>query len=681
MRWAKAAFCTLALSSAAIPGLAAAAPARAPAGGPPLVLASQTPWVTPTAPWFTLALVVRDAAVPAADLHVSVTIYNRIDDFPQFQQAAGATPDKSVLLRVPDLPVSVTPAGDAASTCVTVLPDSSVTAPTPAAGSTGACPASGPTVLLGCEPDTAVCGDVYPVSVALLRKGSGTPVQRFTTFLTYQEPNGPAGTGGQLRVAVIAPVRGPQAAAVIGTLADHHDVPVTLDVSPGSLAALEGSGSRDDQHALVQLAALTTAPGGAAGVDQLLAEPYVPIDLAALSAAGLDGEIAAQLARGTQLLRAGGLHPASGPWVDTASALTTGNAGQLSNGLQQAGAHQLVLSDTDLATGGLGDITFAQPFTLALGRSHLMAAAASSALGARFGDDPGDPVLAAEQLLGGLSFVHFENTFKPDARGVVVAPSPSWQPQRAFMATLLDGLAGDPALSPVTLDQFFAQVPAGGNGEPSSRQLQSGAAGNGGFSAAVAQRILQSRQHLASFTGAVAGHPPLLASLSDSLLAAESQGLAPVVRQLALASFTRVFDRAVGSISLAAERTVTFTSRKAPIPITVLSSAPYPVTVVVSLDSDKFTFPDGSTRNLVLNRPTTPVRVQARARTSGDRLPVEVTLRTPNGVLTIARAQLTVHSTAISLVGIALTVLAGLTLLIWWARTWHRGRRRRPRAH
>ena len=129
-------------------------------------------------------------------------------------------------------------------------------------------------------------------------------------------------------------------------------------------------------------------------------------------------------------------------------------------------------------------------------------------------------------------------------------------------------------------------------------------------------------------------------------------------------------------ISLAVERTITFTSRTAPIPITVLSAAPYGVRVVLSLSSDKFTFPTGSSRTLVLNHSTTSVRIEARARTSGDRLPISVTLRTPDGALTISRTVVTVHSTAISIVGIALTVLAGLVLLVWWIRTWRRNRRK-----
>jgi Family of unknown function (DUF6049) len=149
---------------------------------------------------------------------------------------------------------------------------------------------------------------------------------------------------------------------------------------------------------------------------------------------------------------------------------------------------------------------------------------------------------------------------------------------------------------------------------------------------------------------------------------------------VALDTFTHALDGVLGYVSLAIQGTITFTSRTAPIPVSVLSSAPFHIKVVLSLDSDKFSFPDGNTRTLTLDRPTTPVRIQARSRTSGDRLPVGVTLTTPDGQLVLARSALTVHSTSISLVGVGLTVLAALVLLVWWGRTWRRSRRRRPRA-
>jgi hypothetical protein len=200
------------------------------------------------------------------------------------------------------------------------------------------------------------------------------------------------------------------------------------------------------------------------------------------------------------------------------------------------------------------------------------------------------------------------------------------------------------------------------------------------------------RQQLSSLAAAVPttaaqscvspdGHASAMTDLNDALLGTEARGLDAAQRTAALAAYERTFAAETGKISLGTERTVTFTARRAPIPITVLSNTTYPVCVVVTLASDKFTFPDGNTRVLLLDRQTTSVRVTAQARTSGDRLPIDVSLRTPDGQLLITRQVLTVHSTAISFVGVALTVFAGAVLLVWWLRTWRRSRRNRLRAH
>lgn len=687
-RWAGIALCTLALSSPAWAGAQPGA-AAGPTGvaGPPLTLTFQTASVTPTAPWFTLDLGVGATSVPVGDLHLSITFYSRLSNDSQLQQATNATPQKTPLITVRDIPVSGPAGARSATTCVTVLPQSSTEAP--AAGTPGACPPDDQTVILECPPNMGVCGDVYPVSVALLRQGDTTPLSRFTTFLTYQEPNGPDGAGRPLRVAWVVPVTTSspdQSAADRGrteqlaaTVAGHRAVPITLQANPSALANVASKGGKAGRTALQKLAGLTNAPGP----DQLPTQPYVPISVAALSGAGLNPEIETQMDRGTALLHQSDLHPTGGTWVDTASTFTTANADSLANGLAAVHADHLVLDDTNLAPAGSQKSTFAQTFTLTLGRTtHVTAVAANSQLDSRFTADAGDPVLAANQLLGGMNFIHFENASDADARGVVITPPPSWRPQSAFLTTLLNGLTNNPALSPVTLDQLFNQVQPGGNGEPASLHLQSGSPPAGSsISANAAGHLSTARSHLNSFGAAVHGHPAVLTTLSDGLLAVEYRGNSPTQRASALARWNLAFGAVLGQISLASENTITFTSRTAPIPITVLSTAPYTVTVVMTLVSDKFNFPSGSTRTLVLNRQTTPVRIQARSRTSGDRLPVDVTLRTPDGGLVIAQTQVTVHSTSLSIVGVVLTLLAGLTLLIWWARTWHKGRRRRPRAH
>ena len=672
------ALCTLAVAAATLLGTADAgapgAATRPATDAPPLALASQTPWVTPDAPWFNVAFAVGAVAAPASALHVSLTFYSRLDDASQLQQSIAGTPPTATLLRLGGIGVGAGAGGGlAASACVTVLPDAGATAP---AAGPGACAAGSPTLTLDCTPLTGRCGDVYPVEVSLLRQGSSVPLARFTTFLTYQEPSA-IGDGGKLRVGVVLPVTAGGATAMAGALAEHRDVPTTLAVSPLAVSTLQQLRPRAGVHALDQLAALENA--------EVLDQSYVPVNLAALSEAGLAGEIGAQTSRGDDVLRAAGLKPTSGPWVDTASSFSQGDAGNLASGLQVAGSSQLVLNDSDLAAGGLSNYTFAQPFTLDLGHgSSVQAAAADSALSARFTAQPTDPTLGAEQLLAALSFVHFENAFLAQPRGVVVSPPANWRPSGAFVDTLLAGLNGNPALSAVTLAQLFTQVPVGGNREPSIRHLQAGPAGHG-ITRNAADRIALDRQQFGSWccgpSAAVSGRPPDVTTLGDTLLTTEARGLSPSGRSAALNTYGRAFESGTGGVTLATERTVTFTAQRAPIPITVLSDVPYPVRVVVTLTSDKFSFPDGNTRTLLLDRPTTSVRVAAQARTSGDRLPIDVTLHTPDGQLLLARTVLTVQSTAISFVGVALTVAAGAVLLAWWVRTWRRSRRLRPRAH
>jgi Family of unknown function (DUF6049) len=648
----------------------AAATAVTAQPGAPLTLLSQTPFVTPAQPWFSLALGVNPSAGPATGLHVSLTFYGRLDDDSQLQQSMNATPQGGVLHRS-DVPVSAGANGTlSAPSCVTVVPNADATPPTTGLG---ACPAGSDTVTLGCTPDTGYCGDVYPVSVALERQGDATPVARFTTFLTYQEPPA-SGEGGPLalRVGVIVPVGYDGLAATAAALTDRHEVPATLAVSATGVERVAVQRPKGGPRALAQLGALDEA--------QVLDQPYVPVNVASLTEAGLTGEIQLQVERGDDILRTAGLKPAGGPWVDTVSSFTAGDGANLGTGVQVAGSSALVLNGDDLASGGLSNLTFAQPFTLDLGHGATIPAIGSNAtLSGRFTAHPDDPVLGAEQLLASLSFVHFENASLPQARGVVVAPPAGWSPSGPFLETLLGGLADNPALMPVTLTQLLAQVPVGGNHEPAVRHLQSGPASRG-ITKTSANKIATDRQQLGSYDDAVRGRPPELALLSDNLLATEARSLTPPSRAVALNSYSRAFGSETDKITLANENTVTFTSRRAAIPITVLSSASYPVDVIVSLASDKFTFPEGRSEKLLLNRATTSVRFVAQARGSGDRLPIDVTLRTANGRLVIGRTVLTVHSTAISFVGVALTVLAGAVLLVWWARTWRRSRRRRPRA-
>jgi hypothetical protein len=123
--------------------------------------------------------------------------------------------------------------------------------------------------------------------------------------------------------------------------------------------------------------------------------------------------------------------------------------------------------------------------------------------------------------------------------------------------------------------------------------------------------------------------------------------------------------------------TITLTARTASLPITIVSSADYRLTATLTLSSAKLQFPEGATRTVTIDHPTNPINVEVRARTTGD-LPLSFALTSPRGGgLVIATGRLTVRSTATSIWGIVLTLVAAVVLLGWWLRTWRRGRRLR----
>ena len=64
----------------------------------------------------------------------------------------------------------------------------------------------------------------------------------------------------------------------------------------------------------------------------MLDQPYVPINVAALSEAGISGEIGARWTGATTCCAAPASGPTGGTWVDTASTFSQGDAGDLAIG-------------------------------------------------------------------------------------------------------------------------------------------------------------------------------------------------------------------------------------------------------------------------------------------------------------------------------------------------------------
>lgn len=691
-----------AVTALGMPAGAAGRPAAGPAAsgngrGASLVLEAQSPWVLASQPRFALQLRIT-GPTPAADrLSLGISLYPRLLTRSAFEQTLSSAPTGSPLSRI--APVTVSDPGEPLTIGMTVTTGAAAQAATQAE------PASAVLDLRCAGSDT--CAGVYPLTVSLQDDTSGQVLDRLTTYLTYAA----APSTSKLRFALVVPVGSPvtvhrdarspaealgmptrgeaaRLAAVVAELQSTPQVPVTVLADPYTVQGLAAAGS-EGARAVGGLARLSS-PGSA---DELPPQPYVPIDLGALAAAGLTGEPVHQMLRGAEALARAGIRTpepvsargplawSSGPTVWVA----TGGVGPgLAAGLRQVGANRVVVPDSALAPSA-SRLGITQTFELQLGRNDsVTAAAADGSLAAHFLAAGADSVLAANQLLADLAMIQSELPNARLARGVVAVPPAGWQADAEFLSTVLHGLVNDPDVQPVTLSDFFAQVPAGGaDGEPLSRRPASSAQGPE-LSRTAAAQLSEARTRLDGFDYAVVGSPPVLDQLSSLLLAAESDRLRSPSRPAAVATFERLLDGQLSLVQLATDRTITLTARTGSIPVTFLSSAPYGVRGTVSLSSDKFQFPHGSSRTgFVIARPTNPLRVVVEARTSGD-LPLHVVLTAPRAdpsapPLVIAHGVITVRATATSLVGVVLTLLAVAVLAGWWARTWRVRRRARVR--
>ena len=128
-----------------------------------------------------------------------------------------------------------------------------------------------------------------------------------------------------------------------------------------------------------------------------------------------------------------------------------------------------------------------------------------------------------------------------------------------------------------------------------------------------------------------------------------------------------------GLVSLT-EGSVTFTSRRGSVPVTVSNEASYPVKVRVSLQSSKLSFPQSRTLVREVAPPGRTITFEALAESSGTFV-ITAVLKSPRSEVTLDRTEYTVRSTAANLPVLILTIAVALLLLVAYAG--RVGRRRR----
>jgi hypothetical protein len=251
-----------------------------------------------------------------------------------------------------------------------------------------------------------------------------------------------------------------------------------------------------------------------------------------------------------------------------------------------------------------------------------------------------------------------------------------------FLGAVMRGLGSSPVAKTVPITQLFATVKPGICQVPpvvvsgcsaAVRALSSPPADSGSV---TLHEVQSARTALAELTSVIPNDSATLHALADAVLLAETDGLSSAVRQSYLAAPLDTM-RTLGSrLGLPAGRTVTVTSSSARFPIAITSSSKSPVHAVLVISGPDLTA--SRILDVVLRHGTTSFIVRVRTRTSGDSS-LQLQLLSPDGRVELARVELTIRSTAISSVAIALSLGAVAFLLFWWLRSASRRRRRKAK--
>lgn len=126
----------------------------------------------------------------------------------------------------------------------------------------------------------------------------------------------------------------------------------------------------------------------------------------------------------------------------------------------------------------------------------------------------------------------------------------------------------------------------------------------------------------------------------------------------------------------ASQGSVTLTSQRGTVPVTVINLARYPVRVRVRVTSPKLSFPEGATRVLTVSPQGDTITFIAQARSPGT-FPMAILVSSPDGSVQFDGSEVLVRSVAARTPALVLTAGAALFLLVWSSRGFLRHRRSR----
>jgi len=522
---------------------------------------------------------------------------------------------------------------------------------------------------------------LYPVTFEL-RTDQSDPVD---SVLSFVERTDDSVTISPLSVAVVTSIESPPAGQPDGSvvvserarsdlgqlaaaLGHNPNVPVTVSLPPELLERLAASAAPEDQQLMQQLTA--ALPGR-----EVLSRPYVTMDPSTSAHSGLSADYTRLLAQGEDTLRA--LFPGVTP--DRSLFLVRGD-------VDGAGLQLL---------RNLGALNVVLPSVPKTAESEEAAADPTRTVQVRAGDgsvvraavlDPDlmkrltatdDPVLAAHYMATELIALQAEQPDQP-GRGVVILPPTGLAVDPVFLGTLEDLIGQIPQLRPVDLAGLFS-LTTNAVGEGASPRTIAAPVTAVVDRSAVAFSIAERRLEV----GQVASMLPAGDTMPGDLRQVLDLSLAEDLTDTSRTTYLSTVDDRLGAVTQSIvpmdRRQFTITSRRTTIPITIRSTWPEPLKVKVRLSSPKLAFPKGD-QIITVTQDSPPFRVPVEAKTNGT-FQVTATLLTPEGDAPLGPPMaITVRSTALSGLGILVTIAAALGLAAWWIQHLRSKRRRRAAA-
>lgn len=448
-------------------------------------------------------------------------------------------------------------------------------------------------------------------------------------------------------------------------------VDLTIAASPDTIDALTASA---DPRAVAVLDALA----GTEGRRTALGVPYVPVDATALADAGLGAFVEPVLGTGRAVIddRVGPpLETAiwdSAAGIDRASAVLLAELGfehvlveavRTSVGASPATERGLV----DAGPVPLPDID-ALDAVVVDGQT-------STALAARAADRADVGHLALAELI-----------LRDDGLESTVAVEIDRVAEDSVLSRLLPLLARPESpvdVGPLDVASLQRRAGRADDEEPSASELVLPGGADGADAEVLSDLAPEVRSAAAgidTFADLVSGESARADDLRLQIATSLASGIEPDRRRALVAAVNDAVETTFDGVNLTGQTDLNLTSRRGTLPLMVRNDNPFPVEVVLRIRSDRLEFPAGDHFPVVIDDEIARIDVPVEAKATGS-VPTFVEIVTADGGVVLDSRRLDVRSTAVSGLGLAISLGALAVLVIWWARTWRRTRRARNGIH